>query len=92
MLDARRTKTPRTGPKVFVSDSFMLAAQAGCDAADRLRGGVEVAWSAYGQWTIAKSFQGGSYIGERLQPQIFFQQTTLHLRRRLQTQRLAGVF
>ena len=60
MLDSRKAKTPRNGPKLFVSGSLMLAAQAGCDAADRLRGGVEVAWSAYGQWTIADGDRFGA--------------------------------
>jgi hypothetical protein len=55
MLGSRSAQVPRGGPKLFVSDSFMLAAQATCAAADRLHGGVEIAWSAYGQWTIAKS-------------------------------------
>ena len=60
MLDSCKAKTPRNGPKLFVSDSLMLAAQAGCAAADRLRGGVEVAWSAYGQWTIAEGDRFGA--------------------------------
>jgi hypothetical protein len=41
------------GPRLFVTASFMRAAQAGCDAADRLRGGVEIGWSLYGKWTKA---------------------------------------
>jgi len=60
MLDARAAKPARNGPKLFLSDSFLLAVQAACAAADRLRGGVEVAWSAYGRWTIAKGEGFGS--------------------------------
>jgi hypothetical protein len=53
MLDLHNAKAPRQGPKLIVSDSFMLAAQAGCVATDRLHGSLEIAWSAYGQWTLA---------------------------------------
>jgi hypothetical protein len=60
MPDLGEANGTGNGPALFVSDSFMLAAQAGCDAADRLRGGVEVAWSAYGQWTIAKGARFGA--------------------------------
>jgi hypothetical protein len=53
MRDARDTTAKNEAPRLLVTRSFMAAAQAGCDAADRLRGGVEVGWSLYGQWKKA---------------------------------------
>jgi len=60
MSDRRDAQAPRVGPKLVLTDSFMKAAQAGCDAADRLRGGVEVPWAHYGRWMIADGDRFGA--------------------------------